>query len=211
MATMTAPPTMLPTNTGSRFFKNTAFHETAPPAKMPRGSKNMFATECSKPIATKVEMGNQMPTILPAISDAEDAMKMAMQTSQLQNTALIKVSIKGMEVFFTRVVSARALVPSTTSPHLTAKAAMPTQPMKFPKEEMTMVRHSDLQVARPSKTAAGTVMALPVTNCAPLFRTNSKFIGNSAAKIILWIPGLEAVMPCMLPEMDSAKRPAKAT
>ena len=41
---------------------------------LPRGMMNMLATECSRPSAMKAEMGNQIATILPGRSLANDAM-----------------------------------------------------------------------------------------------------------------------------------------
>ena len=38
------------------------------PEKMPAGRMNMLATECSKPMAMNMEMGNHTPTIFPVRS-----------------------------------------------------------------------------------------------------------------------------------------------
>merc|ERR1719240_1881717 len=64
---------MLPRVTGSRLLRRKAFHVTAAPEKMPSGMMNMLATECSRPRAMKAEMGNQIATILPPRSRANDA------------------------------------------------------------------------------------------------------------------------------------------
>ena len=39
--------------------------QTSWPENSPAGRMNMFATECSKPMAMNIEIGNQTPTILP--------------------------------------------------------------------------------------------------------------------------------------------------
>ena len=47
------------------------------------GMLNMFATECSAPMAAKAETGNQAPTALPGKLEAAVASQTARQTSQL--------------------------------------------------------------------------------------------------------------------------------
>mgnify|MGYP001807856888 CR=1 FL=1 len=47
----------------------------------------MFATLCSRPIATKAEMGGQMPRTLPGRDEAAPAFHTATHTSQLAITA----------------------------------------------------------------------------------------------------------------------------
>jgi hypothetical protein len=70
----------------------------------------MLATECSNPIATNIEIGNQMPTILPAMSCAWVARKTARQTSQLQRIAFTNVGLKSIEHFFITVAAAISAV-----------------------------------------------------------------------------------------------------
>merc|ERR1711920_341972 len=70
---MMAPAIAFPMVTGIKFCVKTLHQPIGAPANMPAGSRNMFATECSKPMATNMEIGNQMPTILPAKSFAEVA------------------------------------------------------------------------------------------------------------------------------------------
>eukprot|EP00320_Phaeocystis_rex_P016085 CAMPEP_0119094978 /NCGR_PEP_ID=MMETSP1178-20130426/168110_1 /TAXON_ID=33656 /ORGANISM="unid sp, Strain CCMP2000" /LENGTH=41 /DNA_ID= /DNA_START= /DNA_END= /DNA_ORIENTATION= len=41
---------------------------------MPTGMRNMLATVCSSPSATKAEIGSQMATNLPVASRANEAM-----------------------------------------------------------------------------------------------------------------------------------------
>ena len=62
------PDNMLPIVTGRTFFKKQVLRVMPVEHNKPAGSKNMFATECSNPIATKVEMGNKILTYLPVMS-----------------------------------------------------------------------------------------------------------------------------------------------
>ena len=57
-------------------------------------------------LATNIEIGNQMPTILPARSLAAPAIKTAMQTHQLHMIALTTVGMNAPEHFFMAVVTA---------------------------------------------------------------------------------------------------------
>jgi len=60
-----APPTMLPSVTGMRFFVNIWAMVISAPRKIPRGIMNMFAIEWSRPSATNALIGNQTAVILP--------------------------------------------------------------------------------------------------------------------------------------------------
>ena len=59
-------------------------------------------------LATNIEIGNQMPTILPARSLAAPAIKTAMQTHQLHMIALTTVGINAPEHFLMAVATARS-------------------------------------------------------------------------------------------------------
>merc|ERR1719382_768058 len=102
--------------TGIRFCVRTLHRLIGAPANMPAGRRNMFATECSKPMATNMEIGNQMPTILPARSFAEVARKTAMQTSQLHMMALTTVCQNDALHFVTTVLAASLAVPMVSKP-----------------------------------------------------------------------------------------------
>merc|ERR1712182_112963 len=78
------PAKMLPSVVGMKFFQSISQTVASAPARRPRGIMYIFAGMCSKPMATKHEMGNQMPTILPAMSCACVDKKTAMHTIQLQ-------------------------------------------------------------------------------------------------------------------------------
>ena len=66
---------------------------------MPAGMKNIFATLCSKPMATKAMIGKKMPKILPTMSFAASASTIARQTSQLQRMARKKIAEEGSAHF----------------------------------------------------------------------------------------------------------------
>ena len=72
------------------------------PARRPAGRMNMFVTECSKPMATNMEMGNQAPIILPVMSFAMVQSHTATQNSQLHITPLTNVGPKSEEHFLGR-------------------------------------------------------------------------------------------------------------
>lgn len=93
-----APAMALPMVTGIRFFTKMSPQLSGAPEKMPAGRMNMFATECSKPMAMNMEIGNHTPTILPERSCSSISLnpkksekeslaivqsQTAMQTSQL--------------------------------------------------------------------------------------------------------------------------------
>merc|ERR1712113_305342 len=107
-------------------------NEILAPPSMPSGRRNMLATECSRPMATKVEMGNQMPPILPVRSLAAPASQTAMQTNQLHIIAFATVGPKVLLHFLTAVATARSLTPYDRMPvYLAAKAKRP-HPITLP-------------------------------------------------------------------------------
>ena len=85
--THTAPPKMLPSVTGSKFFNKKSAADTWPPRIIPRGTKNKLAMECSNPSMTNAEIGKKIATILLARELDPVAMRMDMHTIQLPITA----------------------------------------------------------------------------------------------------------------------------
>mmetsp|Transcript_21832 Transcript_21832/g.54605 ORF Transcript_21832/g.54605 Transcript_21832/m.54605 type:complete len:204 (-) Transcript_21832:430-1041(-) len=201
----------LPMATGIQFFTTIFAIVMGAPERMPAGSKNMFATECSMLIATKAEMGNQMPTIFPPRSRAASERKTAMHTIQLHMIALMRIWPSGMLVFIIVIATARFWTPPTRSPPFFAARAKPTQPMMLPRIDTTQLFTNSIKVALPSKTAIGTVAVLPVKSWPPLFRMSSKFTGKSAAKTIFCSPGADTAAAPRLPAIDSERSPAKPT
>jgi hypothetical protein len=98
---MKRPATVFPRVTGMRLEVMKWPKETGAPAEMPMGMRNMFATECSRPRATKADMGNQTPTAFPARLVAAEACQTPMQTRKLQRTPREKASIQVRDVFAT--------------------------------------------------------------------------------------------------------------
>jgi hypothetical protein len=78
---------MLPKVTGSRFFIKKSIVVIVPPRIMPRGTKNKFAIECSKPSMTNAEIGKKIATILLANELEPVAIRIDMQTIQFPMTA----------------------------------------------------------------------------------------------------------------------------
>mmetsp|Transcript_12124 Transcript_12124/g.15142 ORF Transcript_12124/g.15142 Transcript_12124/m.15142 type:complete len:152 (+) Transcript_12124:135-590(+) len=114
--TTKAPAMALPMVTGMRFFTRMSPQESGAPENKPAGRMNMLATECSKPMAMNMEMGNQTPTILPVISLAMVHNQTAMQTSQLHMIPFTTVCPKVAEHFFITVWTAMSAAPAVNMP-----------------------------------------------------------------------------------------------
>mmetsp|Transcript_143757 Transcript_143757/g.364896 ORF Transcript_143757/g.364896 Transcript_143757/m.364896 type:complete len:204 (-) Transcript_143757:423-1034(-) len=201
----------LPMTTGIQFFSTIFPIVMGAPERIPAGRRNMFATECSMLIATKAEMGNQMPTIFPPRSRAASERKTAMQTIQLHMIALTSAWPKGILVFITVMVMASFWAPPTNKPAYCAAQAKTPQPMMLPRMETPQLLTRSFMSALPSKTAIGTVAVLPVKSWPPLFRMSSKLTGKSAAKTIFCRPGADTAAAPRLPAIDSERSPANPT
>merc|ERR1711934_687853 len=92
-------PRRLPRVTQMIFFITICETVMSATALLPRGRKNMLATECSSPTVTNIGMHDQIPKILLVRSDEADARKMAIETSQLQSVARIRICPAGIEHF----------------------------------------------------------------------------------------------------------------
>ena len=79
---------VFPRVTGIRLLNTNWDVEMSAPSIMPQGIMNMFATQCSSPIVTKAEIGNQTPIALPPKVLAALACQTAMHTSQLHSMPL---------------------------------------------------------------------------------------------------------------------------
>lgn len=112
-----------PRVTGRRFLKRAVLTETPEEHKSPAGRRNIFATECSKPIATKVEIGKKILMYFPIISLALKDRKTARHTSQLQSIAFTINGPIAHDVFAPSVFAARsAAPPANTTEYLQSKA-----------------------------------------------------------------------------------------
>jgi hypothetical protein len=61
---------MFPIVTGIRLAVRKCAHEMSAPAKIPKGTKYMFATLCSKPQATNAAIGGTIARILSPVDRA---------------------------------------------------------------------------------------------------------------------------------------------
>ena len=105
-----------PMKTGMRFFMMTSLRVKEIPVRRAAGMMNKLAIECSNPMATKVEMGNQHPTSFPARSlDAPDR-KTARLTIQLQRMAFMTVCPKVAPHLPMAVLVTRSATPPVKRP-----------------------------------------------------------------------------------------------
>jgi len=129
--TKTEAPTKLPNTTGNKLFKKNSLHNTSAPEKIPKGIKNIFATQCSNPKVTNVVIGIQINIILAIEFDVDACIRTAILTNQLANIPFQKATKKGNEVFETAILQAN--VATVPTPKLVAtRAAKPTEATKFP-------------------------------------------------------------------------------
>ncbi len=98
---------MLPTITGARLRGRPVTPIASPPAGsaapaalsiMASGMKYMFAMECSKPAATKAEIGNTIATSLSTTLRPANAIHMPKHTSALHSTPRKNASLHGSVV-----------------------------------------------------------------------------------------------------------------
>mmetsp|Transcript_7930 Transcript_7930/g.10059 ORF Transcript_7930/g.10059 Transcript_7930/m.10059 type:complete len:217 (-) Transcript_7930:625-1275(-) len=133
--TKTLPPNAFPRPTGSKFPTRNSFTDISAPQNIPRGIRNMFATECSRPNATKVVIGSHKAAIFPGEVVAVAAWKMARQTSQFAPTAfpnaVIVVPVARYDVFFMAIAWAKEENGSFMN-RVEAKQANPRHPIKLP-------------------------------------------------------------------------------
>ena len=83
------PPAVLPRVTKKIFFAKAEIVSGGTVSldnRNPSGIKNIFATQCSKPMATKAEVGINTAINFPAISCAPTEPHRARQTNQLHST-----------------------------------------------------------------------------------------------------------------------------
>mmetsp|Transcript_8810 Transcript_8810/g.19065 ORF Transcript_8810/g.19065 Transcript_8810/m.19065 type:complete len:207 (+) Transcript_8810:452-1072(+) len=204
-----APPIILPRVTGSKFFNKNVAGETAAPFIIPRGMRNMFATECSRPRAAKAEIGNQIATILPPRSLQKEAMYTAMHTNQLHKIPRTRAALKESPDLAAAIPTEAP--PPTSVPPAVTMAAMNSEPTKFPLKETIQDLSSCGSEALPSSTAAVTRAVLPVKSSAPvtsvIIRPNGR---PNAPKIIFWSPGFVAARPGHAPPTETMRKAPKA-
>lgn len=171
-ATRTAPPKMLPKVTGSRLPKRNALTETdAAPACIPMGTRNMLATEWSKPMATKAEMGSSTARNLLPKPRADAASQIPRQTSQLQATPLAKAVANVIDVFAFAIPTTVATLAAESTPDTVIKYTTSSAPIKFPMKLAVQFRANPFMLARPDNTAAVTRAVFPVKSSPPAVST----------------------------------------
>ena len=94
-STSTLPPTRLPAITGTKLRAS------------PRSSTGSPATECSKPAATKAEIGSTIAAALSTTLRPAKLIHTAMQTSTLHITSLKNALTQGKEVFAAAILPQR--------------------------------------------------------------------------------------------------------
>mmetsp|Transcript_24087 Transcript_24087/g.50091 ORF Transcript_24087/g.50091 Transcript_24087/m.50091 type:complete len:208 (-) Transcript_24087:364-987(-) len=206
-----APATAFPANTGMIFLNNTSPKVKGNFKSKAAGMRNMLATECSNPMATKVLMGNQTPTSLPARSLEAPDRKTAKLTIQLHMMALTKLCITVALHLPTAVLARRSAVPPVKQPTYQAAQAMIPHPTTFPIRETDQLRRSSYVSTSPSYLAAATVAEFPVNSCPPVVMMSKRLTGKRAAKAILTRPGLVAPIPAMFPATQRDSSPPNPT
>mmetsp|Transcript_49832 Transcript_49832/g.112068 ORF Transcript_49832/g.112068 Transcript_49832/m.112068 type:complete len:233 (+) Transcript_49832:279-977(+) len=171
-------PKRLPSVTKMMFFITMSATLMSAPAILPRGRKNMLATECSRPMPTNIGMQDQIPKILPGRSAAETARKMAMETSQLHSVARIRTCPAGIEHFLRAVAATRSAAPPLSRPALLISLAIVRQPQRLPKPERANERSAIGRLILPSYHAAVTSAKLPVISWPAAWRMKMSPIGK---------------------------------
>eukprot|EP00438_Fugacium_kawagutii_P032377 Skav234880 [mRNA] locus=scaffold840:378651:379280:+ [translate_table: standard] len=144
--TTKAPAMALPMVTGIKFLTKMSAQLNGAPEKIPAGRMNMFATECSNPMAMNMEIGNQTPTILPERSLAMVHSHTAMQTNQLHMMPFTTVCPNVAEHFFITVWTAISCAPPVNMPVYLATASISKQPQMLPMYAIVQLRIKSLVV-----------------------------------------------------------------
>mmetsp|Transcript_71056 Transcript_71056/g.148170 ORF Transcript_71056/g.148170 Transcript_71056/m.148170 type:complete len:207 (+) Transcript_71056:107-727(+) len=204
---------MFPIVTGMRLLmKNMAHVTPSAPCMMPVGMKNMFATECSKPMVTKAEMGNQIAIAFEPMSLAPVACQSPMQTSQLHRIPLNINGRKAPEVLARVMALAVATEGAARAPDANTSAASPTEPTKLPmKETIQFLRRSERPIFF-SASAAVMNAAFPVRSSPPAHTTISSPKGRpKAPSTIFCSPRFPAATsPWQAPPTVRARQDPKA-
>ena len=104
---MKIPPRILPIVTGKTLIKILyKIKNESVFTNNPIGIKNMFATQCSKPQATKAIIGKKQQNIFEIRSFAINAIIIARTTNILQKKPLIRHSIKGNDNLYSAILTA---------------------------------------------------------------------------------------------------------
>mmetsp|Transcript_12163 Transcript_12163/g.36942 ORF Transcript_12163/g.36942 Transcript_12163/m.36942 type:complete len:212 (-) Transcript_12163:332-967(-) len=183
--------------------------EMSAPAKIPCVIRNMFATLCSNPRVTKVEIGTKTERILPATELDAIAIHTARHTSQLQSTPLAKRVTKGAETLETAALVTAAVRASEAV--VAAKKAMPatkTLPAKFPRKLQNQFLLKSVAVTLPLRRPLIMMKTFPVKSSPPVRMTIERPAGRPIAPLTkLASPGLAWARPGEEPETTLERRP----
>jgi hypothetical protein len=156
----------LPIRTGMTLLSSTSLIVRGTFKRSTAGMMKRLATECSRPIATKVDMGNQMPMSLPTRLLDAPARKTARLTIQLHEIALTMVCPRVPWHLLRAVDVQRLAVLGLLRPVYRAATAKRLQPMTLPMMEMIKLFASSLHITISLYLAAVTaVTELPVKSC----------------------------------------------
>ena len=136
----------------------------------------MLAIECSKPSATKAEIGKTIARILPDTLCAANDSQIARQTSALANTPRRNASAKSsstLAVAIATAVAATAPSPIAKAPDRCTAAAVPPAPTKLAANTRAQFRSSRVSEILPLAHAM-TIRLLPVNSSAPAMTTRTR-------------------------------------
>mmetsp|Transcript_145383 Transcript_145383/g.264580 ORF Transcript_145383/g.264580 Transcript_145383/m.264580 type:complete len:225 (+) Transcript_145383:340-1014(+) len=175
---------------------------------MPKGMRNILATQCSRPKATKPVMGKKTAMALAPISGVDVAIHTAMQTSQLHRIPLTSTAEKLAEHLAVAIATADAPTPVDA---IKANAASSNEPTRFALVTVSQFLQTLQSLTLPSSHAAVQSAKLPVTNSPPAVTVISSPIGrpNMPSKT-LCKPGSVALIPGTDPPTETAKNAPRA-
>mmetsp|Transcript_22614 Transcript_22614/g.57527 ORF Transcript_22614/g.57527 Transcript_22614/m.57527 type:complete len:203 (+) Transcript_22614:1056-1664(+) len=199
---------VLPSVTGRMLFRNACDQVMLAPMAMPRGMKNMLATECSRPMVTKVAMGAHRPIILPGSVVAAAACHTAMHTSQLHRMERMKTSDSGRDTAFMVATLTGTGLPASTPVACTAATAN-REPIRLPVHDQNQLCSMPPSVACFSYIDMGMTAVLPVNSSVPDRITMVRPTGKTRPPISLTRPGMVGTRLCRPPTTDMNRKPPR--
>lgn len=172
----------LPIVTGMMLFVIICAKVTSAPRSIPCGIKNMFATLCSNPSATKVVIGQKIAKILPATEVVAMVPHTARHTSQLHNTPLATATPNGRLALVVAIPTAAAVAAGAAAViAVYAIQAINTDPAKFPTYESAQDRANFPASTTPVNNPLNITMTFPVNSSPPVRITIVNPAGNPIA------------------------------
>mmetsp|Transcript_10990 Transcript_10990/g.19226 ORF Transcript_10990/g.19226 Transcript_10990/m.19226 type:complete len:223 (+) Transcript_10990:699-1367(+) len=174
-----------------RRFLRKARADTPAPENIPAGMRNMLATLCSTPMVTNAMTGIQQPRILPVVSFADVALRIARQTRELQ---MMPCRNNWMGSLVKHLATASAAeyspTPGTFSrPAPAARAAHPTPPTRFPSHDTPQFLAMSPSRTRLASNADPVTIVLPVNISEPVRSTSCSPKGKKKAPAPFTIAG----------------------